>query len=87
MLEANPPILFDDTQLLVFRDLHPAPAVFAQGEESEGSAPLAWYAEGPDNRPVVDQGQLSGTFNRTRLIAMQADPGVGILELCVAILA
>jgi hypothetical protein len=87
MLEANPPILFDDAQLLVFRDLHPAPAVFAQGEESEGSAPLPWYAEAPDNRPLVDQTQLSGTFNRTRLIAMQADPDVGILELCVAILA
>lgn len=87
MLETNPPIAFDAAQLRVFQEMHTAPATFAQGETSEGSTPLTWYGEGPDNRPVVDQTQLSGIFNRTRLIAMQADPGIGTLELCIAILA
>ena len=87
MIEANPPIVFDTEQLRVFEDLHPVSAVFAQGEESEGSTPLAWYNDGPDNRPPIDQAQLSGTFNRPRMIAMQANPEVGTLELCIAILA
>lgn len=87
MLEANPPIVFDPAQLRTFQDMHAVPTAFAQGEDSEGSAPLAWYITGPHNRPLIDQSQLSGTFNRARLIAMQADPDVGTLELCIAVLA
>ena len=87
MLEANPPIVFDAAQLRAFQDMHAVPTAFAQGEDSEGSAPLAWYSAGPESRPLVDQSQLSGIFNRTRLIAMQADPDVGTLELCIAVLA
>jgi hypothetical protein len=87
MSEANLPIVFDTEQLCVFQDMHPVPAAFAQGEESEGFAPLAWYDAGTDKRPAVNRILLSGTFNRSRLIAMQTDPAIGTLELCIAVLA
>lgn len=33
--------MFDSGQLQVFQQMHSGPAAFAQGEKSEGSAPLA----------------------------------------------
>ncbi len=87
MFETNPSTLFDEIQLGTFQEMHPSPAAFAKGEQTEGSEPIAWYAGGPASRPSIDEIQISGAINRTRLIAMQADPQICTLELCVAILA
>lgn len=87
MIEANSQIVFDAAQLRTFQDMHAVPTAFAQTGKGEGSAPLAWYVTGPHNRPLIDEGQLSGTFNRSRLIAMQADSEFRTLEFCIAILA
>jgi hypothetical protein len=70
-----------------FRACFPSPLTFPSGTKQEGKSPAVWF-NGVDRTKLGSTvGALPPKVNRTTLLAMAADDGVGTAELCISIFA
>lgn len=79
--------MFVTEHLKKFRTCFPSPLAFASGTEQEGRSPSAWFQSVDQTKLGSTIGALRPTVNRTSLLDMASDRGVGTAELCISIFA
>jgi hypothetical protein len=70
-----------------FKGCFPSPLAFVDGAKQEGKSPAAWFNNVDRTKLGSAVGALPIAVNRTSLLAMAADSGIGTAELCISIFA